>query len=489
MSTDTTPLDRPPDWVADAIFYQIFPDRFAKSGQLPKPSGLEAWDSDPTIFGYKGGDLLGVVEHLDWIEHIGCNAIYLNPIFQSASNHRYHTHDYFRVDPLLGGDEAFRTMLDACHDRGIRVILDGVFNHASRGFFQFNDILEQGENSPWRDWFHIHGFPLNAYDQRHGPAQYDAWWGIPALPKFNTDNPAVREFLMQVGEYWIEQGIDGWRLDVPEEISTPGFWEEFRQRVRAINPDAYIVGEIWGDASWWTASGERFDGAMNYLLTGYNVSFAAGTHTNWHVSDGLQYHVKPMDAAEYAGSVHSLLAMYPDHSNRAHLNLLSSHDTARVLTVVGDDIDAVRLSALLMFTFDGAPCVYYGDEIGLDGGHDPACRAAFPWDWEVDWQTDILDAFANLARIRQQHPALRRGSYKTLHAPSDGHLYVFLREHEGDRIMVAVNASDHAANARIDGRGIGSEVSTLWGSGGVTVDGDELRVAMKPRSGAVWQLG
>ena len=232
----TTSFDRPPDWVADAIFYQIFPDRFARSDEVHKPNGIEAWESEPTIFGYKGGDLIGVIEHLDWIEHIGCNAIYFNPVFQSASNHRYHTHDYFRIDPLLGGDEAFKKLLDACHERGIKVILDGVFNHASRGFFQFNDILEQGENSPWQDWFHIHGFPLNAYDQRLGPAQFDAWWGIPALPKFNTENPAVREFLMQVGEYWIEQGVDGWRLDVPEEISTQGFWEEFRQRVRAKNP-------------------------------------------------------------------------------------------------------------------------------------------------------------------------------------------------------------------------------------------------------------
>ena len=364
--------------MADAIFYQIFPDRFAKSTALEKPSILEPWDSAPTMSGYKGGNLLGIVEHLDWIEHIECTAIYLNPIFQSTSNHRYHTHDYFRVDPLLGGDQAFRTLLEACHERGIKVILDGVFNHASRGFFQFNDILEQEENSPWQDWFHIHGFPLNAYDQRLGPSQYEAWWDMPALPVFNTENPAVREYLMRVGEYWIEQGIDGWRLDVPEEISTEGFWEEFRRRVRAKNPDAYIVGEIWGDASSWTVDSERFDGTMNYLLTGYNVSFASGNNVNWHVADGLQYHVKPMDAAEYEGAVRGLFEMYPGHSINAHLNVLGSHDTARLLTVAGHDVASVKLAALLTFTFPGAPCVYYGDEIGLDGAHDPASRARVP---------------------------------------------------------------------------------------------------------------
>ena len=227
---------------------------------------------------------------------------------------------------------------------------------------------------------------------------------------------------------------------------------------------------------------------MNYLLTGYNVSFASGGHTNWHVADGLQYHVKPMDAAEYAASVHGLFEMYPDYSNRAHLNMLSSHDTARILTVAGDDVATVQLSALLMFTFDGAPCVYYGDEVGLDGAHDPACRASFPWDWEREWNTDILDAFLNLARLRQQHPALRRGNYTTLHAPSNGQLYVFMREYEGDKVLVAVNAGDHAANARLDGREIGDQIHNLWGSGGITVEGDELRVALKPRSGGIWQV-
>ena len=243
-----------------------------------------------------------------------------------------------------------------------------------------------------------------------------------ALPKFNTENPAVREYLMRVGEYWIEQGADGWRLDVPGEISTEGFWEEFRQRVRAKNPDAYIVGEIWGDASWWTGSGERFDGAMNYLLTGYNVSFASGSHTNLHVADGLQYQVKHIDAAEYGASVNRLLETYPEPANRAHMNILGSHDTARLLTVAGDNVASVQLAALLMFTFIGAPCIYYGDEIGLTGGHDPECRASFPWDWEEGWNTDILEAFRTLAQLRDQHPALRRGSYRTLHALDDGQL-------------------------------------------------------------------
>src|SRR5579875_1408007 len=180
-----------PDWVKHAVFYQIFPDRFAKSARVAKPHNIEPWDSDPTDHGYKGGDLLGVAEKLDYLQDLGITAIYLNPIFQSASNHRYHTHDYYRVDPLLGGDDAFAEFLAACKKRGLRVVLDGVFNHASRGFFQFSDILENGQASPWRDWFYLDGGPIHAYDASK-PAGYQAWWGLRALPKLNTDNPQVR---------------------------------------------------------------------------------------------------------------------------------------------------------------------------------------------------------------------------------------------------------------------------------------------------------
>ena len=263
-----TPPDRPPEWVADAVFYQIFPDRFARSGRVPQPGNLEPWGEPPTHHGYKGGDLIGIAERLDWIEELGANAIYLNPIFRSGSNHRYHTHDYFVVDPLLGGDVGFEQLIAACRARGIRVVLDGVFNHASRGFFPFHDIMENGARSPWIDWFHVDGFPMRAYDEDK-PPNYAAWWGLHALPKFNTANPQVVDYLYAVGEYWARRGIDGWRLDVPNEISTPGFWEGFRQRVRAVNPDLYIVGEIWEHATDWIARGDRFDATMNYLFGGW----------------------------------------------------------------------------------------------------------------------------------------------------------------------------------------------------------------------------
>ena len=228
-STESLVTDpQTPEWVRDAIFYQIFPDRFARSVSVSKPRHLDEWGAPPTYHGYQGGDLIGVVEHLDYLSELGINAIYFTPIFQSASNHRYHTHDYEKVDPMLGGNAALRRMIDEAHARGIRVVLDGVFNHASRGFFPFHDIMENGPNSAYLDWFIVKNFPLNAYDSEKKP-NYQAWWGLPALPKFNVACPDVREFLWSIGRSWIEFGIDGWRLDVPNEIDDDAFLaHEFR---------------------------------------------------------------------------------------------------------------------------------------------------------------------------------------------------------------------------------------------------------------------
>ncbi len=270
-----------PDWVQDAIFYQIFPDRFAKSERNPAGKLLfEPWDTPPTPQGFKGGDLYGIAEKFDYLKDLGITALYLNPIFASASNHRYHTYDYYNVDPLLGGNDAFRFMLDEAHKRDIRVILDGVFNHASRGFWQFHHVLENRDGSPYQDWFYFDAERLQG--RRHwgaypGTAElharengedslkafgYVGWWHNPALPKFNTNTPAVRKFLFEVAQHWIQFGADGWRLDVPGDIDDDSFWQEFRYRVRRVNTQAYFVGEIWDEAQRWL-QGDQFDAVMN----------------------------------------------------------------------------------------------------------------------------------------------------------------------------------------------------------------------------------
>jgi glycosidase len=432
-----------PDWVRHAIFYQIFPDRFARSERVPKPDNLEPWESPPTIYGYKGGDLLGVAEHLDYLEDLGVDAIYFNPIFQSTANHRYHTHDYFRVDPILGGDEAFKEMLDAAHKRNIRVILDGVFNHASRGFYQFNHALENGAASPYLDWFYIRGFPLHAYEGK--PTNYDAWWNIPALPKLNTGAPAVREFIFDVAEHWIRMGADGWRLDVPGEIDDDDFWREFRRRVKAIDSDAYIVGEIWGEAQRWL-QGDQFDAVMNYLFTQACIGFFVGEKMDKNLVADVGYAPVPaLDAQDFAYSLNSLLGLYDKAVNDVQMNLLDSHDTARYLSIAKGDLSALKLATLCQMTYPGVPCVYYGDEIGMSGGKDPECRRAFLWD-ESTWNIELRDYFKRCIALRKKYRALRDGSFKVIYA--EGGVVAYLREHADEKLIIALNSG--TAVARID---------------------------------------
>src|SRR5687768_13344818 len=205
-----------PEWVKHAVFYQIFPDRFARSprNRIPRGISLMPWGAPPEEQGFQGGDLYGIVDKLDYLQELGVTALYLNPIFSSASNHRYHTYDYFEVDPLLGGNAALRELVDQLHGRGMRIVLDGVFNHASRGFWPFHHVLENGNDSPYVDWFYVRDWPLAPYPlDAFTPINYAAWWDLPALPKLNVENPGMRQYLLDAARYWIDFGVDGWRLD------------------------------------------------------------------------------------------------------------------------------------------------------------------------------------------------------------------------------------------------------------------------------------
>jgi cyclomaltodextrinase len=483
MSDNQIPIQTP-EWVRDAVFYQIFPDRFALSKSLQKPHYLETWDSPPTVHGYKGGDLIGVVERLDYLVDLGVNALYFNPVFASASNHRYHTYDYYNVDPLLGGNAALRTLLDAAHARGIRVILDAVLNHASRGFFQFHDIMENGPHSPYIDWFNIKGWPLHAYETNL-PPNYDAWWNLHALPKFNVANPHVREYLLGVSEFWVEFGIDGWRLDVPGEIKDDTFWQEFRQRVKAANPEAYIVGEIWHDARHWL-QGDQFDAVMNYLLTKLCLEFFTTRHIDPRYVQGTSlWPVRDIGGAEFAQEIEALLKLYPREVTEVQLNLLGSHDTARFVTTAGNDPAALALATLFQMIYPGAPCVYYGDEVGMSGGKDPECRGAFPWDPGV-WHNDLRDYIKRAIALRHAHPALRRGDYHSLYG--EGSVYALGRSLEDDMVLVAFNAGTTPQDAVIPVVGFMSNGVTLgdaWGSDRYTVIDGNIRVHLPAQSALV----
>jgi len=491
-----------PDWVQDAIFYQIFPDRFARSDRNPvQKLQFEPWDSPPTVHGFKGGDLYGVAEKLDYLQDLGITALYLNPIFASASNHRYHTYDYFNVDPLLGGNEAFKFLLDEAHKKGIRIVLDGVFNHSSRGFWQFNHVLECGDGSPYKDWFHFDPDRLlgkrnwGAYPGPHENKAlqsgensltaigYSAWWNLPALPKFNTSDPAVRDFLFEVAEYWIKFGADGWRLDVATEIDDDAFWQEFRNRVRAVNPEAYIVAEIWHESHRWL-QGDQFDAIMNYDVTRPIIAFFSNGNLDLKVlHQQSNYHDihHSIDAYEFANRIDHNLGLYKTDITYSQLNLLDSHDTPRFLSCVSNDKDSLKLAWLFLLTYPGAPCIYYGDEIGVDGEHDPYCRKSFPWD-EKKWDKDLLNYAKKAIALRKENPALRRGDYKRLWSANGVH--AFSRSIGGNTFVVALNASESHQQIHVTNEAGKKPKSVLGKVSDISSDG-KLHFTIPPRSGVV----
>jgi cyclomaltodextrinase len=412
-----------PEWVQDAIFYQIFPDRFANGDPDNDPPNLVRWGSAPTSWGFQGGDLKGIQQKFDYLLDLGINAIYLNPIFQATSTHRYNTTDYFKIDSKLGTLDDFHALIEHAHRNQVRIILDGVFNHCGRGFFAFNDILENQEYSPYRDWFHINRFPVDAYSW--GEAKdYLGWWGMKSLPKFNTNNRGARKYLLDVGRYWIEQGADGWRLDVPNEINDDVFWAEFREVVKKANKDAYLVGEIWIPDPRWVGEG-HFDGLMNYPVMDALGGLLATNSLN---------------VAQFAEKVDGLLSLYPRENTYAMYVLVDSHDTERILTRMGNDLKKTRLAYLFQFAFPGAPAIYYGDEIGLVGGKDPGCRGAFLWG-EVSWNTQLRDFIKNLVKLRKQHSALRRGDFLPVVQNSLPSCYAFIRKAPDDKVLIIMNVS------------------------------------------------
>ena len=513
-----------PGWVRDAVFYQIFPDRFAASDRVTKPGHLEPWADPPTLHGFQGGDLIGIAEHLPMLADLGVTALYLTPIFASASNHRYHTYDYLRVDPLLGGDAALRELIDTAHARGMRIVLDGVFNHTGRGFWAFHHILENGIASPYLDWFRVDRAALTAGRQMLAypdtgrtvtapglPGEeassldrlgYQAWWGLPPLPKLNTDYQPVRDYLLTVAEHWIRFGIDGWRLDVPEEIADPSFWQAFRTRVRSVNPEAYLVGEIWHLAPDWLA-GDRFDAVMNYPLAEAILGFVGAHHLDDAVvrSHAEYSRIVRLSGDGLAERIRAVLGAYAPETAAVQLNLLDSHDTPRIRTLFSRDEASVRMAFLLQSTLPGAPCLYYGDEIGLEGANDPDCRRSFPWD-ESAWDQSTL-AFVRAAfGLRHAEPILRGGGLRIVGTSGDS--LAILRSGRWDAAsdlpddarpaLVVVNAGEAPAALSIEAIELAGhqlvtalatrEPADALGAGRMGGDG-RLELIMPARYGAV----
>ena len=449
-----------PDWVYGSVMYQVFPERFANGRSEINPENTIEWGSVPTRLDFQGGDLYGVIDKLDHIESLGVNILYLNPIFLSGSTHKYDSWDHFKVDPTLGGDGGLRDLISNCHDRNIKVILDCSLNHVHPRHFAFQDIVKNGENSEYKNWFTIFDYPVRLIHRPHlyantykvgwdgneeeykrylektfeetkvpvevrdddGPIvepSYKAWWGVPDMPKVNFESKEARQWALDVTKHWIENfDIDGWRMDVAKELDF-SFWKEFRDIAHKANKDTLLISEIFGDTSQWL-QGDRFDGTMNYSFREAMTDYFA---------------TKRINNKEFADSLANLYSMYSFEALSSCQNLLSSHDVKRFLNRCGNEEDGILGAIFLQATFPGIAGIYYGDEIGLGGADDPFNREPFPWHNEESWNSTILDYTKKLMNIKKSSSIFKYGRFELL---DDNEQFVAFRRILKDESMLCI---------------------------------------------------
>lgn len=542
-----------PEWMRNAVIYQIFPDRFRNGdpsndpadgsdvfyGELPlyfhetwneppldgrvdtTPGGAAYYNSD-----FFGGDLAGIIEKLDYLEELGVTALYLNPIFTARSNHRYDTADYLAIDPLLGDLETFRTLVDEAEQRGMVLILDGVFNHLSsdsRYFdryhrFEGDEGACESLQSPWRDWFFWivpkGQQPEACVDNPDDQTYYTSWAGYDSIPKINNDQIEPREFFFldedSVAQFWGREGIGGWRLDVAGDIDPGGpdtlYWEAFRSILRQVNPESVIIGEEWADASGWLL-GKEWDSTMNYRLRTGILGFVRDEPfmDNDANGDRIIYDLAP---SELDTLIRAIEEDYPPMAYHAMMNLLDSHDTTRLFFAVGSDAQRQKLAALLQFALPGAPTVYYGDEIAIDapsipdsGGNlqdDPYNRAPYPWpDTDGDYypppDESMLAFYQQIAALRHDNPALREGDMVTLVTDDQTGVYAFLRVDAaaGNAALVVLNNSDSDQTAEVDFSGLipdGLTLTPAFDANAITTGAGPVTVSAAANSGSVWTV-
>ena len=387
-----------PDWVSNTVWYQIFPERFANGNPEISPEWALAWDSSikPKSKDFFGGDLQGIIDHLDYLQDLGITGLYLCPIFESPSNHKYNTTDYFEIDRHFGDKKTFRKLVEAAHRRGMKIMLDAVFNHIGDQAPQWQDVLKHGEDSIYKDWFHIQDFPVvkeNLVNKRE--LSYHTFAFESYMPKLNTANPQVRDYLLSVATYWIEEfDIDAWRLDVANEVDHQ-FWRDFRKAVLAKKPDLYILGEVWHTSQPWL-NGDEFHAVMNYPLSD-------------SIKDYFLRGVKKPH--QFIDEINSQSMYYRQQISEVMFNLLDSHDTERILATAKGDSQLVKSALACLFLQRGTPCFYYGTELELDGGPDPDCRRAMPWE-RVSESNEMLNFMKKLIQLRKDASSIiQHGKY------------------------------------------------------------------------------
>ncbi|MGB9678467.1 MAG: glycoside hydrolase family 13 protein [Thermoanaerobacteraceae bacterium] len=438
-----------PDWSSDCIVYQIFPDRFNNGDKMNDPENILPWGEKPTPESFFGGDLQGIIDKIDYLKDLGINAIYLTPIFLSPSTHKYDTTDYYTIDPHFGDTQKARELVKKCHENGIRVIFDAVFNHCGYDFFAFQDVIKNGHKSKYWDWFNIFEWPIKTIPKPTYEVFADHAW---RMPKLMTKNKEVQKYLLEVAEYWIKEvDIDGWRLDVANEIDHH-FWRKFREVVKSAKSDAIIVGEVMHDASPWLR-GDQFDSVMNYPFRNALVDFFAK---------------RKLSASKFNTIISENLMRNMEQVNKAMLNLIGSHDTERFLTLAGGIIVRLKLAAVFQFTFIGIPYIYYGDEIGLVGGYDPDCRRCMIWDRNKQ-KRDIFEFYKKLIYIRKKNEELRNGVYRVLYVKDK--IICYSREYKDHNMIIVINNSNKEDFVYLEGI---SNMKELLGMGTVNKNGNLL---------------
>ena len=402
------------EWMKSAVFYEIFVERFYR-GNREKDDGYInlKWGELPAPKSFAGGDLQGILEKLDYIKGLGANTLYLTPIFTSISNHKYDISDYKQIDPQFGTKEEFRSLVEEVHKRGMRIVLDGVFNHCSSDMLQFQDVRKKGKESPYYNWFLIDGEKPDAEG-----LNYECFGFCEYMPKLNTDEEAVREFLLDIGTYWVrEYDIDGWRLDVSDEISHD-FWRVFRKEIKKQKEDCVIIGENWHDA-YAFLGGDQYDGIMNYAFTKACLDL---------------FVYETLDAEGFAWKLNHILMRNKAPVNAMMMNLLDSHDTHRFFTEVRKDKDKLLAAVAIMTCFVGAPCIYYGTEICMEGGYDPDCRRTFDWE-EGNWDGKVMDTIKRILALKRRKVLQEGGITIT----SGNEILVIVRQESDQSIFLLYN--------------------------------------------------
>ncbi len=488
------------NWYVNTIWYQIFPDRFYNGDYTNDPTLSEKYDlegnllplkitpwddENPTYLSKYGGDLAGVGKKLDYLKDLGINGIWFNPVFKATSNHKYNTADYGMIDPEFGTRTELKTLLEQAHQKDIKVILDGVFNHTGYEFWAFQDVVKNGEESTYKNWFYINSFPILPLwkQSKTVPANYECWWGFGSLPKLNLDNPDTRGYIIDTCKGWIKTGIDGWRLDVPEEVKSKDFWDEWSAQMRKAKPDVYLSGEIWGEAKEYL-QGNRFNGIMNYYGFREPVLrfFSAGK----------------IKVSEFDRLLAQRRALYPHSVNCSLQNLLSSHDTVRIMTAIknkdekdGDkdnkkyDLSPIdpqtekKLKMIVAFqmTYVGCPMIYYGDELGMPGGKDPDCRRPMYWD-KIKQSQSLLDWHKKLIAIRNSHKSLRTGVFTTLLTDDKNKVYAYSRKEGNEILIVCMNYSPKRVKVSIPAVKNYSYIDLI--SQKTIISGNKLTLTLEP---------